>query len=372
MSFATGEHVMRCVERVICRLWTELLEIPPKDQPFPRMTYHEAMTKFGSDKPDTRLGMEISDITQLLPPDTPKKLSRLWAPVVEALKFRVTGEPTATRKFIQLFKSSPDEALLRGNSEGRARIVVVDSSEASRGFGDFDLGAAEHKLDLQDGDLVVLRARRDVPHHGGSTELGKLRVALHKAAVAQGLLPAPEGFSFLWVTDFPLFSPQNAAEPGQGGAAGIASTHHPFTSPKSADDVDLLTTDPTKAIGDHYDLVVNGVELGGGSRRIHHPDVQEFIFQQVLQMPPERISQFSHLLKVLRAGCPPHAGIALGFDRLIAVMLGKTSVRDVIAFPKTGSGEDPLVKSPDQISATDLETYHLHLAPVHRATPPRL
>jgi len=191
--------------------------------------------------------------------------------------------------------------------------------------------------------------------------LGNLRLALHKAAVAQGLIAKPEGFRFVWIVDFPLFTPSNDTDPGQGGMAGFSSTHHPFTAPKTAQDVDLLLTAPEKAVAAHYDIVVNGVELGGGSRRIHNADVQEFIFKDVLKMRPERIEDFRHLLGVLRSGCPPHAGIALGWDRLIAVMRGKESVRDVIAFPKSGRGEDMLVKSPNRVTAEQLDMYHLRL-----------
>jgi aspartyl-tRNA synthetase len=192
--------------------------------------------------------------------------------------------------------------------------------------------------------------------------MGRLRLALHKTAVTLSLAHRPQGFSFLWVTDFPLFQPSTADEPGQGGSAGLSSTHHPFTAPKAARDVDALRTDPAAAVGAHYDLVVNGVELGGGSRRIHHADVQEYVFDKVLGMPGDKVRQFEHLLGVLRSGCPPHAGIALGFDRLIAVMMGLDSIRDVVAFPKNGRGEDPLVKSPSEMTPAQLQTYHLHIA----------
>jgi aspartyl-tRNA synthetase len=123
----------------------------------------------------------------------------------------------------------------------------------------------------------------------------------------------------------------------------------------------LLLTSPSDAIAAHYDIVVNGVELGGGSRRIHSAAMQEFIFSDILKMKPERIEDFRHLLDVLRSGCPPHAGIALGWDRLMAVMCGRDSVRDVIAFPKSGRGEDSLVKSPNRMTEEQLSTYHLML-----------
>ena len=158
-----------------------------------------------------------------------------------------------------------------------------------------------------------------------------------------------------------MFSPTNDADPGQGGSAGILSTHHPFTAPKTPADVDLLLSDPLQVKADHYDLVVNGIELGGGSRRIHSAKMQEYIMRETLKMSSARMSDFAHLIEVLSAGCPPHAGMALGFDRLIAVMLGKESVRDVIAFPKSGKGEDGLVKSPTRMTEEQLATYHLRL-----------
>jgi aspartyl-tRNA synthetase len=211
------------------------------------------------------------------------------------------------------------------------------------------------------GDLLVLQARPNAPLSGGSTVLGNLRLALYKAAIAQGLIDAPDKdqYKFLWITDFPLFTPNNDSEPGQGGTAGFSSTHHPFTAPKTPEDVELLLTDPALATAAHYDIVVNGVELGGGSRRIHNAVVQEFIFRDVLKMKPERIEDFRHLLDVLGSGCPPHAGIALGWDRLIAILRGKESVRDVIAFPKSGRGEDGLVKSPNRVTQEQWDTYHL-------------
>jgi len=219
----------------------------------------------------------------------------------------------------------------------------------------------EADLDLQPGDLLVLQARKNEPFSGGSTSLGNLRLALHKAAVDKQLVEPPKGFKFLWVVDFPLFSPSNDSDPGQGGAAGLSSTHHPFTAPKTPEDVELLLSAPEKVIAAHYDLVVNGVELGGGSRRIHNADVQEFVLRDVLKMSSERVEDFRHLLEVLRSGCPPHAGIALGWDRLIAVMLGRQSVRGVIAFPKSGRGEDLLVKSPNRVTEEQWKTYHLQV-----------
>jgi aspartyl-tRNA synthetase len=218
-------------------------------------------------------------------------------------------------------------------------------------------------LAIESGDLLILQARPNTPFAGGATMLGNLRLALYKAAIAQGLIepPAKDDYKFVWITDFPLFTPssEDASGEGQGGTAGLSSTHHPFTAPKTPADVDLLLTSPSSATAAHYDIVLNGVELGGGSRRIHSAELQEFIFSDILKMKAERVEDFRHLLDVLRSGCPPHAGIALGWDRLMAVMCGKESVRDVIAFPKSGRGEDLLVKSPNRVTEEQLGTYHL-------------
>lgn len=367
MSFATGEDVMKTVEGVIRRLWSSLMQDPVPAGPFRRVPYQEAMARYGSDKPDTRYGMEISRIEHLLPVDMVSKISPLTNPIVEVFKLEGNdNDPAATFEFVTRFLDSPEGAVFNNNPDGGPGVLVFDAKKPLCGLQPLGFEAAEHieeLLELDHGDLIILQARERTPSFsGGSTAIGDLRRALQKAAVSSGFKPAPTGFHFLWVVDFPLFSPSTDSEPGQGGASGFSSTHHPFTAPKTSADVDLLLTEPTKSVADHYDLVVNGVELGGGSRRIHDAAVQEFIFRDILQMPPQRLEDFSHLLDALRAGCPPHAGFALGFDRLVAVMLGKESVRDVIAFPKTGKGgEDAMVKAPSPITEEALETYHLRL-----------
>ncbi|KAK7605688.1 aspartyl-tRNA synthetase [Phyllosticta citricarpa] len=363
MSFASADDVMDCVERLVGRLWTELGVATVSDK-FPRMTYSDAMAKYGSDKPDVRLGMEISRIDHLLPADLISKIGPITFPAVDAFKLRLNTSPSEASRFVSDFMKSPEGHAFMGNPDGQPGVAVFNSSKPMQGLHVFGFEAAERleeDLGLEEGDVVIFQARKNEAFSGGSTAIGRLRLAMHKAAVEKELLPKPEGFEFLWITDFPLFSPSNDTDPGQGGAAGLAATHHPFTAPKTAEDIELLLTDPKSARADHYDLVVNGVELGGGSRRIHVAEVQEWVMREVLKMSDKRIEDFRHLLEVLRAGCPPHAGIALGFDRLIAVMLGKDSVRDVIAFPKSGKGEDMLVKAPNRVTKEQLETYHLQL-----------
>lgn len=357
---------MRAVEGVIRRLWSTLMKDPVPEGPFRKVSYEEVMSRYGSDKPDTRYGMEISRIGHLLPVDLVNKITSLQDPIVEVFKIENNeNDPAAMAQFITQFLDSPAGAPFNDNPEGGPGVFVYNAKKPLCGLQPFGFEAAEYMeehLDLDHGDLIIIQAREQAPFSGGSTPIGDLRRALHSAAVTSGFKPAPTGFDFLWVVDFPLFSPSSDSEPGQGGAAGISSTHHPFTAPKNAADVDLLLTDPTKVVADHYDLVVNGVELGGGSRRIHDAAVQEFILRNILQMPAQRLADFAHLLEALRAGCPPHAGLALGFDRLVAVMLGKESVRDVIAFPKIGKGgEDPMVKAPSPMTEEALGTYHLRL-----------
>ncbi|KAK4547150.1 hypothetical protein LTR36_001371 [Oleoguttula mirabilis] len=364
MAFASGKDVMRTVEETVKALWCKLLDANELPAAFPRLTYEQAMSRYGSDKPDVRLASEIRRIEYMLPVDLVSKIGPLTSPIVEVLKLSVSDNANDTRKFVSNFMDSPEAQPFIHNPEGQPGIFIYDIRKPLQGLQPFGFEAAEQAeemLELQDGDLVVLQARKNAPFAGGSTPIGNLRLALHRSAVKQGFLPAPEGFAFLWVTDFPLFSPTTDSDPGQGGSAGISSTHHPFTAPKTPEDVDLLLIDPLQVRADHYDLVVNGVELGGGSRRIHNAKMQEYVMREVLKMSDERMKDFAHLIEVLRAGCPPHAGMALGFDRLIAVMLGRESVRDVIAFPKGGKGEDMLVKSPTRMTEEQLQTYHLRL-----------
>ncbi|KAL9602442.1 MAG: hypothetical protein Q9219_001866 [cf. Caloplaca sp. 3 TL-2023] len=369
MSFVQADQVMKVIEDLIRSLWshflgTELLH------PFPKLSYSEVMSRYGSDKPDLRIGAKISRIEYLLPGDLVSKITPLQDPIVEALTLQfepsVDDNAATMRDFITGFLDSPEGTSFVNNPDGGPGVFVIDSKRPLQGLQALGFEAAERIEDLyevQDGALLILQARPNRPFSGGSTALGDLRSTLHAAAVREGYFKPPEGFAPLWVTDFPLFSPISHTEPGQKGDAGLAATHHPFTSPKSHEDVDMLLKDPTQVIGDHYDLVINGIELGGGSRRIHSAEMQAFVLKEVLKMNSARLADFSHLLEVLRAGCPPHAGIALGFDRLIALMLGKSSVRDVIAFPKTGKGEDALVQSPGPVSSEVLETYHLQYRP---------
>jgi aspartyl-tRNA synthetase len=172
---------------------------------------------------------------------------------------------------------------------------------------------------------------------------------------SRGKLALPSNrFDFLWVVDFPLLSFDKEQNRWY-------SSHHPFTAPVG-EDIPLLTSDPRKVRGQHYDIVVNGIELGGGSIRIHQPELQRLVFEQVLQIPAEVVqARFGYMLEAFRYGAPPHGGIALGFDRLIAILCGATSIRDVIAFPKTAKGTDLMTDSPAAVDPKQLRELYLEL-----------
>ncbi|RDW73372.1 putative aspartyl-trna synthetase protein [Coleophoma cylindrospora] len=368
--------VMGLVTNLIKTTWAKFLPAQDISYTFPRMTYAEAMSKHGSDKPDLRIRDLIYRIDSILSSDLVGMLTSTRDPIVEATRFRLKGSPDTVRKFIMKFMDSPDAEVFRQNPDGAPGVFVCDSRKPLEGLQAFGFegaeklkealvdpsrGADQEENVLEDGDLVLLQARENAPHTGGSTALGRLRLAVYKEAVSQGLLDPDSSHKFLWVTDFPMFTLNNDQDPGQGGASGFSATHHPFTAPKTEADIELLLTDPLKAIADHYDLVMNGVELGGGSKRIHNAEIQKFVMKEILQMSDERMGDFLHLFEALRSGCPPHAGLAIGFDRLIAVMTNCESIRDVIAFPKSSKGEDVMVKSPSLMTQAQLDTYHLNL-----------
>ena len=305
-------------------------------------------------------------------------ITNLEKPVVEAVLFRFVDtttplpssssssaatplprlSPRESYEFIREFMDALPSTPLKLTPGSTPAVLVYDSSKPLNGFSSLGHEAAEkvaqHFGELQDGDIVMMHARKGARRfYGGSTDLGRLRTAIHDAASARGLVPrTPGDIKPVWVYKFPMFTPnesEGAGDPGtgQGGSSGFSSTHHPFTA------------DPLAALADHYDLVINGVEVGGGSRRIHVAEVQEYVLREVLGMDDRGVGQFAHLLEALRAGCPPHAGFAFGFDRFLSVICDVPSVRDVIAFPKNNKGEDPLVHSPSRITAEQAKTYHL-------------
>ncbi|KAJ3162841.1 hypothetical protein HDU86_003816 [Geranomyces michiganensis] len=358
MSFAGKEDVMEVMEALVKRTWTATLGTK-FDGPFPRMTYHEAMRRFGSDKPDTRFGMEICDLTA--------DLNVHDAGIaIEAFRIPKGSSLLTTKELSKILDTVAQEAFpLLGGKSGDLVFVRVPS-EADKpwlakarfiGSNPTHVRTVMAATKAEPGDVIIIN-RRVAGILGPHTPLGRARLLVSKALVAANKLDLPPTrLDFLWVHAFPLFSPTVHPSPA-GTLPTYESTHHPFTAP-TFETLSYLSHDPQQILGQHYDLVLNGQEIGGGSVRIHDPRLQQAVFSQVLGMSEDRIERdFGHLLAALGAGCPPHAGMALGFDRLVALLCGATSIRDVIAFPKL-SGGDLFVESPTGVAPEKLEEYHL-------------
>jgi len=350
MSFIEREDLYALVEGLLARVWKTALgiEVPT---PFKRLTYQEALNRFGIDKPDTRLGMELADFTEEFRASTFKVFSGTVANggVVKALNAK--GLACATQGQMETMT----ETAKSFGAKGLAFIKVEGGEWKSpivKFFSQAEKDALKIKLAIEEGDLILFAADQWL---NACEILGKIRLYCADVLKATGKLVIPgDRFDFLWVVDFPLLSFDKEQNRWY-------SSHHPFTAPV-AEDVPFLKSDPKKVRGQHYDIVVNGVELGGGSIRIHQPDVQKTVFEDVLQIPPEETQlRFGYMLDAFKYGAPPHGGIALGFDRLIAILCGTPSIRDVIAFPKTAKGTCLMTDSPAGVSARQLRDLHLEV-----------
>jgi aspartyl-tRNA synthetase len=350
MSFIEREDIYALVEGLLQRVWQTALniEIPT---PFKRLTFNEAINRYGIDKPDTRFGMELVDFTEEFRASTFKVFSGTVANggVVKAINAK--GMAGATQGQMETMT----ETAKSFGAKGLAYIKVEGGEWKSpivRFFNDTEKAALAAKLGIEEGDLILFAADQWLT---ACEILGKVRLYCAEILKNQGKLNIPtDRFDFLWVVDFPLLSFDKENNRWY-------SSHHPFTAPV-ADDIPMLKADPKKVRGQHYDIVVNGVELGGGSIRIHQPDVQKTVFEEVLQIPPDVVqARFGYMLEAFKYGAPPHGGIALGFDRLIAILCGTPSIRDVIAFPKTAKGTCLMTDSPGSVEAKQLRELHLDL-----------
>src|SRR5579872_5089362 len=350
MSFIEREDIYALVEGLLKRVWKTALniEIPT---PFKRLSFAEALNRYGIDKPDTRFGLELADFTEEFRASTFKVFCGAIANggVVKALNAR--GLADATQGQIETMT----EYAKSFGAKGLAYIKVEKGEWKSpivKFFSDAEKAALTKKLAIQEGDLILFAADQWL---NACEILGKIRLYCADVLKTQGKLTIPtDRFDFLWVVDFPLLSFDKEQNRWY-------SSHHPFTAPV-AEDIGLLKSEPKKVRGQHYDIVVNGCELGGGSIRIHQPNVQKTIFEQVLQIPPDLVkARFGYMLEVLSQRAPPHGGIALGFDRLNVLLSGAQSIRDVIAFPKTAKGTDLMTNSPAGIDAKQLRDLHLEV-----------
>ncbi len=350
MSFIEREDIYALIEGLLQKVWKTALnlDIPT---PFQRISFNEALNRFGIDKPDTRFVMELADFTDDFRSSTFKVFSGAIASggVVKALNAK--GLACATQGQLE---TMTEHAKSHG-AKGLAFIKVEGGEWKSpivKFFSDAEKAALTTKLRIEEGDLILFAADQWL---NACEILGKIRLYCAEVLKAAGkLVIDPARFDFLWVVEFPLLAFDKEQNRWY-------SSHHPFTAPVT-EDIPFLKSDPKKVRGQHYDIVVNGVELGGGSIRIHQPDVQKTVFEDILAIPPDETqSRFGYMLEAFRYGAPPHGGIALGFDRLMAILCGTPNIRDVIAFPKTAKGHCLMTGSPSTVSPRQLRDLHLEV-----------
>ncbi|MDP6892711.1 MAG: aspartate--tRNA ligase [Verrucomicrobiota bacterium] len=350
MSFIEREDIYNLIEGLLKRIWKTALDIEVTT-PFPRIPFQEVMNRWGIDKPDTRFEMEIVDMTDDFASSEFKVFSGTVANggVIKALNAKgfacvTQGQMETMTDYAKGFGAKGLAYIKVENGDWKSPIVKF--------FSEAEKDALKEKLSIEEGDLILFAADEWL---NACEILGKIRLYCAEKLSEMDKLTIPsDQFNFLWVVDFPLLMFDKEMNRWYSG-------HHPFTSPV-AEDIPKLTSDPKSVRGQHYDMVVNGVELGGGSIRIHNRDVQKTIFEEVLQIPPDVAQErFGYMLEAFRYGAPPHGGIALGFDRLIAMLCKAESIREVIAFPKTAKGADLMSDSPGSAEPKQMRDLHINL-----------
>jgi aspartyl-tRNA synthetase len=346
MSFVSQDDVLDVTERLIAHLWKVGLgtDVP---LPLPRLTFAEAMRRYGSDKPDTRFGMELVDLSALFQDSEFKVFQSALSAGGEIKGIRVPGAAGYSRKEVDELTAFAQ----RFRAKGLVSIALDEDGSLRSSIAKFlspvESDGLRRALEAGPGDLLLLVA--DQPTVVAEA-LGRLRLLLGERL---GLIPEGQ-WNFLWVVDFPLF------EPADGG--GVKPVHHPFSAPHW-DQLDLLEKDPLQVKGQLYDLVLNGTELGSGSIRIHRRDVQQRIFGLIGLPEEEAERRFGFLLKAFDYGTPPHGGIAPGFDRIVAMMAGEEAIRDVIAFPKNANAADLMTEAPSLVDPEQLADLSIALRP---------
>jgi aspartyl-tRNA synthetase len=344
MSFIDREDMYKLIEGILKRTWKETLgvDIPT---PFPRMSYQEAMDRFGIDKPDTRFAMEIQDLTALFKNSAFKVFNgaaNTPGSVVRAINAKGLADLTQG-------ELTNLETIAKSQGAKGLAFIKVEGGEwkspITKFFSEEEKAALKATLKIEDGDIIFFAA---APWEQASNVLGRIRLESAALLKAKGRLSLPtDQYNFLWVIEFPLMLWDEEEK-------RYLSAHHPFTAPVKEDEP-LLATDPAKVRGQHYDIVLNGVELGGGSIRIHNPAVQKRVFEDILKIPQDMVeSRFGYMLKAFAYGAPPHGGIALGFDRVVAMLAGRSSIRDILAFPKNQNGRDLMADCPSPVTPKQL------------------
>ena len=334
MSFCDTDDVIGLTEQLLARIWKQ---VRGQDIPLPiqRISYAEAMRRFGIDRPDMRFGCELVDFTEYFA-NTP---FRVFAGAEHVGAVVMPGGASQPRKELDAWQ---EWARSRG-AKGLAYVLVQPDGEltgpVAKNLSDDERAGLAEYAGAKPGDCVFFAAA------SRSEALALLAAVRLEVGERCGLIDHAEQ-RFVWVTEAPMFEPVE----GPDGAAGWTAIHHPFTAP-TPEWTDRFDSQPGEALSQAYDIVLNGTEIGGGSIRIHRNDVQQRVFEVIGMSEQEAQSQFGFLLEALRYGPPPHGGIALGLDRLCALLAQVESIRDVIAFPKTASGGDPLTGAPSPITA---------------------
>jgi len=342
MSFVDAEDIIAVSEQILAALW-ELIgyRLPT---PIPRISYADAMRRFGSDKPDMRFGLELVECTEFFN-DTTFRVFQ--APYVGAVV--MPGGASQPRRTLDGWQ---EWAKQRGH-RGLAYVLVGDDGElggpVAKNLSDAERAGLAGHVGARPGDCIFFSA--------GPAKPSRALLGAARGEIARRLdLIDPDAWAFVWVVDPPLFEPAEDATAAGDVAVGSGAwtaVHHAFTSPKpqEGDVVDALDSDPGNMLADAYDIVCNGHEIGGGSIRIHRRDIQERVFAVMGLNKAEAEEKFGFLLEAFMFGAPPHGGIAFGWDRITALLTGMDSIREVIAFPKTGGGVDPLTDAPAPITA---------------------
>jgi aspartyl-tRNA synthetase len=346
-SFVSPDDIFAVTEGMLAAIFRAARNIDIKT-PFDRLTYREVVGRYGSDKPDRRFGMELVDLGDDFRSSGFKVFRGALdaGGVVKAINAKgfagiTIGQADELTGIAKLYGAKGLAFIKIENGEWKSPIVKF--------FSEAEKTALQSKLKIEEGDCIFFGADK---WEIACEVLGRLRLRI---AEIQKLAPASEVWDFLWVTDFPLF--QWSAEENKWNAM-----HHPFTRPKT-EDMPLFEVKKFPEIrAEAYDIVLNGVEIGGGSIRIHEPELQEKMFETLGISPEDQQSLFGHLLRALHLGAPPHGGIALGFDRLVMLVCGEESIRDVMAFPKNNRGMDLMTQSPAEVDPRQLRDLSIKLA----------
>jgi len=342
MAFPSGqEDILSLLERTVRRVFRETLDVDLA-APFLRLTYKEAMNRYGSDKPDLRYGMEIQDISDIAAGCAFRVFSKAVSTGGKVAGIVARGCSGYSRAELDRLQETAVDA----GAAGLAWMKIDESvsSPIAKFLSEAEVTSILQRFEATAGDLILLLAGTGI-----EAPLGTLRTTI---ARNEGL--ATNEWKPLWITDFPLF------ELDDNGA--LASVHHPFTAPRD-EDLAHLDTAPLDVLSQHYDLVLNGVELGSGSIRIHSRQLQERVFSLQGIQPQESDRRFGFFLRALEYGAPPHGGFALGIDRLVMMLAGETSLRDVIAFPKTANAVCHLTDAPMPVDPAQLDELKLSMLP---------